>query len=544
MKPLSGTTLGIIDEIYDEFSTSGWIFSNRKKLEKLLLKIEESGEVLAIRNLLPFVLNTNKANALLTAQTIDKLLTQVPITELAQLDEQMRIFYDRTGHSHWQNVHLQQISKLENFGDFTTSLLAVSSFHNSGFIREIAISALAKIGDGSELPYLLIRANDWVANVQAIAKQALLSRIVSEYARYFVWNLPLILRLESCGRADHTELITSVQSLLQQKENAKFLLEGCQSENLTIRRASFGIAFQAPDTEINQQAIEIGILDKDFLIRVWSTRKINLLSESDKLEKAVSILKNDPFMPIRRLTLTNLVHTLPDRAIIELRQALLDNHASIRDLSRFYLRKMQPMDFPAFYRTILSEGKEGHIYSSISGLGETGIAEDDILISPFITHRFVKIRVASLRSLAKLNVHKHITTFLKALEDESPKVSREAARALSFSRAFIQYNDEIWKLVTHDSSPHVKENALSLMATLSKWDSLVYLLRAVELQEYFVRQYAQVHIKRWLSSYNQSFTQPTEKQIKEIRGIFNDIEATLDKYSKSNLELIIRSFEE
>jgi hypothetical protein len=45
--------------------------------------------------------------------------------------------------------------------------MALASFHPSGYVREEAIAHLAAVWDGTELPFLLIRVNDWVAPVRA-----------------------------------------------------------------------------------------------------------------------------------------------------------------------------------------------------------------------------------------------------------------------------------------------------------------------------------------------------------------------------------------
>ena len=75
------------------------------------------------------------------------------------------------------------------------SALRSASLDANGFVREDAVKRLAKVATGEELPYLLLRLNDWVPQVRDAAREAVLARITPEYAPHFVTYLATFARL-------------------------------------------------------------------------------------------------------------------------------------------------------------------------------------------------------------------------------------------------------------------------------------------------------------------------------------------------------------
>jgi len=79
--------------------------------------------------------------------------------------------------------------------------LAVLSMHRSGYVREAALRRLAEINDGTELPYIFICLNDWVAEIRGFAESAIVERLRPQLAAGLVQLLPLVGRLGSWSRA-------------------------------------------------------------------------------------------------------------------------------------------------------------------------------------------------------------------------------------------------------------------------------------------------------------------------------------------------------
>ncbi len=83
-----------------------------------------------------------------------------------------------------------------------TAALGLLSMNANGHTRELATRALASATAAGELPFLLLRVNDWVSEVSAVARGATEQRILPENAATFVALLPLVERLKSQRRVD------------------------------------------------------------------------------------------------------------------------------------------------------------------------------------------------------------------------------------------------------------------------------------------------------------------------------------------------------
>ena len=81
-------------------------------------------------------------------------------------------------------------------------VLGLTSFHPDGYLREKALHALAARHSGIEIPFILLRLNDWVKEIRTVAREAFDERLTPEYAVHFVMNLPLVLRLKDWERGN------------------------------------------------------------------------------------------------------------------------------------------------------------------------------------------------------------------------------------------------------------------------------------------------------------------------------------------------------
>src|SRR5260370_25965727 len=93
-------------------------------------------------------------------QLLSLLLRSLRSSELPGLDEQMRGY--GPWWASWDRIEPADVRRLKQRASSWASL-AVLSMHRSGYVREAALRLLAETKDGTALPYLFIRLNDWVA---------------------------------------------------------------------------------------------------------------------------------------------------------------------------------------------------------------------------------------------------------------------------------------------------------------------------------------------------------------------------------------------
>ena len=508
----------------------------------ILTAIGDSNERTVLVDVLPFVLAKRPEVAEAAAMSVHKLVLGSTAKELAWLDCALRQRSPYSGdHSYeWHKVSPGQLVLLERFGDASVSLLGMASFHQSGYVREGAIKRLDLITTGAELPFLILRLNDWVSNVRDATYGAISSRLRPEYARHFIANLALVSRLEEAGRADHKALIQQINELLQGAECRTALLKSLKSEDRFIRRASFRLALKATKSDLLGIAQE-ALTDQDTVIRLWAAQRVASAFDGPTLEAFLELMKRDRFMPVRREALRIDVKRNSPRLSAELRSALLDRHASIREEARYHLRKIDSMDVAAFYREALTAAEGPMLYSGISGLGETGSAADDHLIVSYSSHQVGKIRRAAIKALAKLHGGAHIDVFMEALKDETPHVSSQALKALTDKVSSVS-GERIWKLFSLATRAHVRRNALSLIERLGKWDSIHYMVRAVCDSDKDITEMSRFGVQRWLARFNRSFLSPTPDQLGQLNNALEECGGRIDEKTQEQLRFSMRGF--
>jgi HEAT repeat protein len=508
----------------------------------ILREIGNSNEQSAIVDILPFILTGKPDVATAAAMSVHKVVLGSSTKELARLDCALRQRSPYSGDHfyEWHKASPDQLGLLERFGDASVSLLGMASFHQSGYVREAAIKRLDQITTGAELPFLILRLNDWVSNVRDAAYGAIRARLKPEYCRSFITHLALVSRLEVAGRADHQALIEQINELLQGAECRTALLESLKSEDRFIRRASFRLALNSTKSdvpEIVRQALD----DQDTVIRLWAAQRVASALEGPTLEGFLELMKRDRFMPVRREALRIDVKRISPGLLVELRSALLDPHASMRAEARYHLRKIDSLDVAAFYREALTNAVGHMLHSAISGLGETGSAEDAELIVPYTTHPASKIRRASIRTLARLHGASHIEIFIEALKDRVPHVSRQASNALARKAPSLS-GERVWELFQSATQVHVRRNALSLIEKLGKWDSIHFMVRALCDSNEEITDMTRFGIQRWLARFNRSFLSPTHQQLEELVDAIQQCGGLLDEKTQEQLRFSIRGF--
>ena len=226
---------------------------------------------------------------------------------------------------------------------------------------------------------------------------------------------------------------------------------------------------------------------------------------------------------------------------LQLRIGLLDTHQSIREECRYHLRKIQPIDVAAFYRQHLEATDVRNLYSAISGLGETGCAEDDSLIVPYTSHQMSTIRKAAIQALARLHPEAHQNIFMRAIEDEVPSVSRQALKALTFRSSSVSAA-RIWELFKSTPHSHVKRNAFWLIKNSAKWESISYLVRALcETDEDIVMK-SRLGIQRWLYRFNRSFSAPSSEQLARLTEALERCGKLIDETTHEQLRFVMKGF--
>jgi HEAT repeat protein len=386
------------------------------------------------------------------------------------------------------------------------AVMGVLSTHPNGYVRQAAVERLALLGDGGELPPLLLRANDWVPQVRAPAHEALRARVVVAYVPHWVRSLALVLRLRRCGRGHDERLVEGVLALLRSPAARDEVRAGLSSPDTPVRRACLRILLDAEGAGLDAligDALESG----DAMLRLLAAQAAARLDEP-ALRALLPRMMQDRFARVRLVAL-RLGVSRPGVVL----PALLDRSPAVRAEARAALARLEPLDFAAFYRGhVAADGPR--LPAAVAGLAETGGREDADLLAPLLAHARPRVRAAALLALARLTGDDAVPALVRAMGDSSRAVSHAATVALRPRAARADVG--AWFLAPHPA--HVRRNALSLLARRGKWEALPWILHACADAEPEVRASGIGYLRRWQARFNRSFSQPTAGQRERIRA--------------------------
>jgi HEAT repeat protein len=448
-----------------------------RKRVRLIREIAEAKEVQAILPLSGFLLTGHSTVRVAASVAIRDLLELAQPTDYASFDVGARsctlALYD------WDETLITAVLKypLSAVSD-PFIVLALATMHWSGYVRERAVRCLSETStDGRELPFLLLRGNDWVKQVRQAAGTAISSRLSTEYAPHFLDCWPLVDRLERSKRTDCAALVEGIRKTLHAPAAQPTLVRGLQSSQTYLRRASFALLTDAghlPVADLLRHASR----SHDVLIRQRAVALATTRLTGDEQRIELTKLTEDAAPTVRRKALTQLAQRYPEAAHPFLEAALLDPANTGRGSARFHLSKRHPeRSFRATYLEALDSAVGRRLTAAIAGLGETGNASDVERVEPFLDHALPRNRRAAARALFHLDRDQLLKRAMDLLSDAGPGVSRDTMWLLRSLRSGPA-TAELVALLDATPHTHVARNVLTLLAHDHTWTGLAGLIRA------------------------------------------------------------------
>jgi hypothetical protein len=379
----------------------------------------------------------------------------------------------------WWNLRPDDVRQLVGLDD-AWAALGVTTFHQSGYVREAAVRALgAAAGDeGLELPFLLLRLNDWVPEVRRAARAALASRVHVRYADAMWRALPLVERLREQRRADHGGVIRWIELLLVDPDTRPALVRALGAPDRWVRRHAARLALARAD--VDPADVERALGDEDDVVRSIAFGERARLDEGAR-RAAVLRAVDDPSAMLRRRALEALaaedgIDVATRRHALEAR--LADRQRWLRELARALLQALVPaFDAAARYRELSATTRAARpLIGALAGLADSGGEDDVLAVAPFLADPRAKVRGAAVAAAATLDAES-VTFLVDALVDPSRRVARAAARLLS-RRARAGLADLVTATFeAEDTPPHARSYALEVLCAAQPWPRLERLLR-------------------------------------------------------------------
>lgn len=542
MKRPSDHALDLIGRLYGKSNLYERLLGKTGLNLAVLEELVRCDESATIPYIAPVLVSGTRREVVAGAQAIATLLSLTSPEDLVWLDEMMRgywVFRDGYG-ERWRRLEPRELAKWVGPGEPGVLLFRLASFHANGFIREAAIRRLALVADGSELPYLLLRLNDWVPQVRQAAQEAVSERVSADYIDHFVQNLALVIRLRKLERTDHRRLLERISDLLASPAARSAMVTTLRHGPTELRRESFHLLTSGDPADL-EESLLVALQSEDPVVRLWSLCRAATTFEREQLLTVLDRLCADPSVAVRCEALSLLATEFPDKATERLQAALLDRSASVRGTARFQLRKRGILDFAQFYRDAMETSVAGRLAVSIAGLTETGVPADAERFLPHFLHPSARVRRAVIWGLVKLGGAQYTHLVLGRVLDATPGVSKQATSALQIHAPAVG-GIALWTRFAASSLTHVRQNLLRLMAALPKWESIGFLVRAAGEDDEIISSVAREYIRHWNAQYNKSQAIPSTEEIQRLKAALTQWGAILGPMDRALLEFAVSTF--
>lgn len=501
----------------------------------ILLDLADSGEVALIPSLADYALGAELKQRRSAEFAISKLLEALPIDRLMDFEMLSRSWFESWTRAEdaWSSLTPDRFHRLLGASSF--GLLAFASMHPNGRVREVVVRSLSGFTDGRELAFLLARANDWVEPIRRLAREAIEARLNSVYVSEFLRCLPLILQLQQCRRASHHWMPEALEKLLNRDECLSVLQSELRSPDVLTRR--FCLRCLGGESSRLQPELMIALEDSDPWNRLLAAQKLMAIKDELIFSLVWKMLRDDPFMPLRREALYARNQVVDGELRSDLIGALLDRHHAVRSAARFFLGK--EFDAVSWYREALRENQGAQLSAAIQGLGECGIDADADLLVGFLHSSELRIRKAAIVSIGRLAAKRYVDLLKVSLLDPSPGVSKMAKLALLHVASLV---DSRWveAQLRENAYFHVQKNMLSLAERISKWERITLMLLACRSSDKEIADLALIGVRRWMCRANSGSIKSNKEQIIRARTELEMSREKFDPHTYRLLEFTIR----
>lgn len=469
----------------------------------------------------------SKASA---SRALSDALSKLQFDDIIRIDAQMR----QTTSMEW-NINWREL-KVENFLTPTMSIddqravIIFASFNPNGFIREQAVRMMAKYSE--TLPYIILRQNDWVTQVQEAAIKAFYERMQKSSGGEILNALPFIEKLSLGNRGPHEGYIKNFFDKLTSPEHRSDLLIGLQSENIRTRKICVKVLLNSPHPDF-EQVLRVLKREPDPFLRKTIYEKLCLLGQ-DMIEYSHIFLRDK--YPVSRILALRYLYGVNRQDVLPLaKKMLLDKNALVRKLSRKIVQECEK-DFKI--KSFYLEHIESDTVAAILGLGEIGQKEDANIVEKYLDDTQIAVVRATMISLMRLDSRNFSPHIIEMLSDARMGVVK-TAQHLIVKYGVADYK-RIYEMFFSTDYNHVKIRCATILFGAPKWQSIIYMLLALDCEMEDVQKSTIKAIDKWLLKFNKSFTEPTSQQKEIAYNLVSSYDEYLTASVKKELLFILR----
>lgn len=456
--------------------------------------------------------------------TISNVVSNFNKMKLISFDKQFRERSSFDWLYNWDTEEIESLLIPDLSIDDKIYIIGISSFHPNGYFREKAVKELMKYQHTKVIPFMIIRLNDWVPNIRYLANDYLVKYLsignISEVLMYF----HLFKHIENYTRYESNEVIANIDKLFEDKNNMPSMLNNINKYDEYTRYYVYSLIYMKSIIKVDELVVTL-LDDSSGLIRAKTFNLIKGAISNNLLISIKNKMLSDKSFKVRVLCIIELYNRGYFTSVNDLLFGLLDKHSSVREITRYYLRKLGYNDFIKFYLKQL----DSDTFNIIGMLGLTEVATKDEFnqLEKQLSHSKIIVVKKSLKSISIINFEKSLKYILDGLSDERIGVSNEARRILLANIGLFN-SKEIYKIFRKNKSFHIIRNAAIILSRSTKWESISYIFEILSNNNNDVSRIGEKALQSWIASFNNSFTNPNQKQLANLKSKYNLYKCNLE----------------
>lgn len=397
---------------------------------------------------------------------IESFVTSADARNLLELARRVRVSA-RWHASGWNSLTPADLSGFEQQWPGTSTGAVIASMSRNGYLREAAVRSLAATCEGPALGALIIRAADWVDPVQELAAAAVSAELDANPQQFVRW-LPM---LDVSSALSESATGRLIESTSRSPQLTSALSAGLLSTDIRVRQAcGRRISVLHLSAETRREALERALVQSDPATAAFVVLPVLDNAEVTDDELRLAAASRHSSARARAVWTSRERAACDDLAV----SALTDTSAAVRNAAQQVIRG-RGLDPAEVYRSRLLAGYVDT--GSISGLGETGGPEDASVLQQFIAHPRVRVRLAALGGIGRLDPSGHVDVLVAALRDGSQRVARAAAAAIRPAIGSVD-RDRLWEAM-RSAPPGSSRWAMWLLSQPGGYVELATCLRVV-----------------------------------------------------------------
>ncbi|MBA4118942.1 MAG: hypothetical protein C0514_08645 [Candidatus Puniceispirillum sp.] len=392
--------------------------------------------------------------------------------------------------------------------ELSVHILGLASLNQNGYIRQKALVRMGSMPHPEAFPYILVRLNDWVGEVQAEAERAFASLLPTLQIQDIVPYGGLICALAHMGRRDLTHIRAQIAAHMREPVRRGDLINAMDTGSLKERL--FLCHMVGPE----QDVVEAAFHSRESLVRVWALTQ--LPQDETSLQRVTHLLRD----PSSRVRLTAL-RRVPETRFLEKRPffeaALFDPARGVREYATFVMTRLGETDIASLYRQAVLKATPPSP-GALMGLAQKGVPGDTEILLPFMAHPNGRVRAAVLTACARWGLLEMDARLLEGLGDTSAKVRRACALILARKHRHLrpQLKDLVMKAPLKTA-----QSAFFVLVQYGGLEALEGILLALARPDDALRPHAWKRFEAW---WQRSYTLSLYHVDQQLLG---DIEARL-----------------